>query len=244
MAISKSMDSPVKKSNYADNVSQIQSQETGLSFLPVPGPQGPPGPQGIQGPKGDSGTPGPQGERGESGKPGKDGKNGIDGKDGKSVISPSGQQIGWASYENSQPKQIKTGADQGNDGWVQLVMASVDNKNERFLPAGDVSLWNEFTKKINFKTLEVGSIVTICYNIALTTYSNNTEVWFRTLVSDEEKSPISYVGNLKYQYDYEFSVQQTIFIDDFSYKNYGGIPQIRTDAPCEAILKSLYVSVS
>ena len=92
--------------------------------------------------------------------------------------------------------------------------------------------------------MEIGSIVTICYNLALTTYSNNTEVWFRTLLSEESTSPISYVGNLKYQYDYEFSIQQTIFIEDASFQNYGGIPQIRTDNPCEAILKSLYIAVS
>jgi hypothetical protein len=241
MAISKSMDSPYRKSNYADQVSQSQVQDNPLSFLPVPGPAGPQGPKGE---KGDQGIQGPPGERGEAGKPGTNGKDGKPGKDGQSVISPSGQQIGWGSYQNGQIRQIRTGADQGNDGWVQLIMGSTSKVNEKFLPSGDVSFWNEFSKKINFKTLEIGSIVTICYNLALTTYSNNTEVWFRTLLSEEGTSPISYVGNLKYQYDYEFSIQQTIFIEDASYQNYGGIPQIRTDNPCEAILKSLYISVS
>ena len=51
MAISKSMDGPVKKSNYATKVEQ--SQESVLSFLPVPGPQG------ERGPKGETGTQGP-----------------------------------------------------------------------------------------------------------------------------------------------------------------------------------------
>lgn len=245
MAISKSMDSPIRKSNYADQVIQSQVQDNNLSFLPVPGPQGP---QGPQGPKGDIGPAGPQGERGEAGKPGRDGKNGNDGKDGKdgqSVLSPSGQQIGWGYYQNGQIRQTRTGADQGNDGWVQLTIGKLyKNSNENFLPKGNVSLWNEFSNKLNFKTLEVGSIVTICYNILLTTYSNNTEVWFRTLLHEEDNSPTSYIGNLKYQYDYEFSVQQTLFINDSSYQNYGGVPQIRTDNPCEAVLKSVYISVS
>lgn len=242
MAISKSMDSPIKKSNYADQVIQSQVQDNNVSFLPVPGPQGPQGPQGQ---KGDIGPSGPQGERGEAGKPGKDGKDGRDGKDGKSVLSPSGQQIGWGYYQNGQIRQIRTGADQGNDGWVQLTIGKINNNlNEKFLPNGSVSLWNEFTNKLNFKTLEVGAIVTVCYNILLTTYSNNTEVWIRTLLDNEENSPTSYIGNLKYQYDYEFSVQQTLFIDDPFYQNYGGIPQIRTDNPCEAVLKSVYVCVS
>ena len=250
MSISKSMDSPVKKSNYADQVNQSQVQDNTLSFLPVPGPAGPQGPKGEKGDQGIQGLPGERGEAGKPGKNGKDGKdgkdgiNGLPGKDGKSVISPSGQQIGWGYYQNGQIRQIRTGADQGNDGWVQLVMGSTSKVNEKFLPIGDVSFWNEFSKKINFKTLEIGSIVTICYNISLTTYSNNTEVWFRTLLSDESASPVSYVGNLKYQYDYEFSVQQTIFVEDAYYQNYGGIPQIRTDNPCEAILRSIYIAVS
>lgn len=244
MAISKSMDSPIRKSNYADQVSQSQVQESTLSFLPVPGPQGVQGPQGPRGDKGEVGPQGAKGDRGEPGKPGKDGKDGRDGQDGKSVISPSGQQMGWGYYENGQIRQIRTGADQGNDGWVQMSLKSVgSNSVERFLPNGSVALWNDSTKKINLKAVEIGSIITICYYISLTTYSNNTEVWFRTLVDSEDLSPVTYIGNLKYQYDYDFSVEQKIFVNDFKFQNFGGVPQIRTDNACEATLKSLYISV-
>ena len=242
MTISKSMDSPFKKSNYADQVNQSQIQENTLSFLPVPGPQGP---QGQTGPKGDKGEQGPKGDPGEKGDPGKPGKDGRNGFDGKSVLSPSEQQIGWGHYENGTPKQVKTGVDQGVDGWVPLIMLGLGEKTvEKFLPKGGVSLWNEYSKKINFRGLEVGSIVTIRYNVVLTTYMNNTEVWFKTLLLDEDDSPVSYVGNLKYQYDYEFSVEQTMCIRDLESKNFGAIPQIRTDNACEAILKSIYISVS
>lgn len=245
MAISKSMDAPIKKSNYADQVNQLQTQENTLSFLPVPGPQGPQGPKGEKGEQGQKGDPGEKGETGKPGKdgaPGKDGKNGIN---GKSVLSPSEQQIGWAYYENKQIKQTKTGIDQGVDGWVSLIITELGPKtNEKFLPKESVSLWNEHTKKINLRTLEIGSIVTICYNIVLTTYSNNTEVWFKTLLQDEEMSPVSYVGNLKYQYDYEFSIQQSFFINDQQYRNFGAIPQIRTDNQCEAAIKSIFIHVS
>lgn len=239
MAISKSMDSPIKKSNYAAQVEQSQYQDNSLSFLPVPGPQGPQGPKGDVGPMGPQGI---QGEKGESGKPGKDGKNGLD---GKSVLSPSEQQIGWAYYENKNLKQKRTGVDQGEDGWVTLLIeSSSKNNNELYLPAGSVSLWNNETKKINFKTLNMGSMVTIRYNVQLTTYANNTEVWFRTYLVEEDFCPTSYVGNLKYQYDYEFSVEQKIFVKDIKTQVYGGVPQIRTDNPCEAILASMYISVS
>ena len=238
MAISKSMDSPIKKSAYAAQVEQSQDSSS-LSFLPVPGPVGPPGPQGPQGSQGPKGD---KGETGETGKPGKDGKNGLD---GKSILSPSEQQIGWGYYENTSPKQKRTGIDQGEDGWVNLFLeSSSKGKNELYLPKGDVSLWNDQTKKINFKTLNIGSIVTIRYNVQLTTYNNNTEVWFRTFLPDDDFCPTTYVGNLKYQYDYEFSVDQILFIKDARVQAYGGTPQIRTDNPCEAILRSVYVAVS
>ena len=58
MAISKSMDSPVKKSNYADQVSQSQIQDGVPSFIPVAVPQGPQGIKGEPGPKGDQGPAG------------------------------------------------------------------------------------------------------------------------------------------------------------------------------------------
>lgn len=231
------MDSPIKKSAYAAQVEQ--SQESSLSFLPVPGPVGPQGPKGDPGPQG---APGPQGEKGETGKSGKDGKNGLD---GKSVLSPSEQMIGWGYYENENQKQIRTGIDKGEDGWVSLFISNFGkNTNEEYLPKGDVSLWNLETKKLNFKTLNVGSIVTIRYNVELTTYINNTEVWLKTFLSDNIFSETSYVGNLKYQYEYDFSVEHTVFIHNARIQSFGGIPQIRTDNPCEAILKSIYISVS
>jgi hypothetical protein len=239
MAISKSMDSPIKKSTYASKVEDSQYSENTLSFLPVPGPQGPQGPRGEQGPQGIQGL---TGEKGEQGKPGKDGKNGVD---GKSVLSPSEQQIGWGYYENISPIQKRTGIDQGQDGWVTLYINNVGgNTNEKFLPKGNVSLWNSTTRKFNFKTLNIGSIITIRYNFILTTYSNNTEVWLKTLLSEDSISPISYVGNLKYQYDYELSVDQKIFMHDQKVQNFGGIPQVRTDNPCEVVLASVYISVS
>jgi len=242
MAISKSMDSPFRKSNYAEQVAQSQVQDNTLSFLPVPGPQGPQGPQGERGPQGPEGA---KGDKGEKGDPGKDGKNGKDGKDGKSVLSPSEQQIGWAYYENTSKSQKRVGIDQGDDGWVRLLIDKVGStKNEQYLPNGGVSLWNSTTGKINFKTLNIGSIITIRYDILLTTYSNNTEVWFRTYVEDYDQIPTTYVGNLKYQYDYEFTVSQNIFLNDFAIQNFGGIPQIRTDNAGEALLKSIYISVS
>jgi hypothetical protein len=242
MAISKSMDGPYKKSNYAAQVEQSQYQDNTLSFLPVPGPQGPQGPKGETGIQGPQGLQGPRGDKGDSGK---DGKNGKDGLDGKSVLSPSEQMIGWGYYENKELKQQRTGVDKGDDGWVRLLINGVSkNNNEEYLPYGNVSLWNYTTGKLNFRTLNMGSIITIRYNIQLTTYNNNTEVWVRTILDNDFNSPISYVGNLKYQYDYDFSVEQKMFLHNTKDQNFGGIPQIRTDNPCEAILKSLYISVS
>lgn len=239
MAISKSMDSPIKKSNYASKVEQSQDTTNTLAFLPVPGPQGERGPKGETGQQGLQGIQGPKGDKGD---PGKDGKNGLN---GKSILSPSEQMIGWGYYENANPIQQRTGIDKGEDGWVNLLLKDIsENTNEKYLPFGNVSLWNKTTERLNFKTLNVGSIVTICYNISLTTYMNNTEVWIKTFLNDDAISPVFYVGNLKYQYDYDFSIQQTVFVGDQKIQSFGAIPQIRTDNSCEAILKSVYVYVS
>lgn len=246
MAISKNMDAPFKKSNYAAKVEESQNQfqpETNtLTFLPVPGPQG------EQGPKGDTGLigpVGPQGPKGDKGAPGNDGKDGKDGIDGKSILSPSKQMIGWGYYENKSPKLERTGSDKGEDGWVRIALSGFSkNSTEEYLPYGNVSLWNRTTEKLNFKTLNVGSIVTIRYNLFLSTQMTNTEVWVKTFVGDEVLSPVSYVGNLKYQYDYEFSVEQTIFVHNSDIQSFGAIPQIRTDNHSEVILNSIYISVS
>lgn len=227
------MDAPFKKNNSQPKIEQNDSPV--LTFLPVPGPKG------ETGPKGDPGPQGIQGERGLKGDRGTPGKNGMD---GKSILSPSEQMIGWAYYENKKIRNIRTGSNQGNNGWVDISLDETFNNNEKYLPIGNVSLWNQTTKRLNFRTLNVGSMVTIRYNIKLFTYDNNTEVWIKTYVGKDNISPISYVGNLKYQQDYNFSVEQTVFIHDQDIQAFGGIPQINTDNPSEAILHSIYISAS
>jgi hypothetical protein len=241
MAISKNMDSPyAKKSNYALQVKE--SSETGLSFVPIAGPQGPQGPQGLPGPQGPRGEQGPEGKKGDKGDRGDAGKNG---KDGTSSLSPSEQQIGWGYYENLKDNNQTTGIDKGIDGWVSLyVDAKGKNTNEKFLPKGHVSLWIANSKKLNFKNINVGAIVKVRYNVELTTFVNNTEVWVKTLLFDDTFSPTSFIGSLKYQYSYDFSCEHTMFINNKDFQNFGGVPQIRTDNPCEVRLKSIYISVS
>jgi hypothetical protein len=115
---------------------------------------------------------------------------------------------------------------------------------ETYLPNKSVSLLNPVASKINLKTLKLGAKVDVRYDFSLETYSPNTEVWIRTLLRDEEVSPIGYVGLLKYQYSYELSYCQTIFVNSEKNKNYGGQPQIRTDNEGSVILKGIYISVS
>jgi hypothetical protein len=238
MAISKNMDSPYnKKTNYAAQVKESADQST--NFIAVPGPQGP---QGIQGPKGEQGPQGIQGPPGPKGDKGKDGK---DGKDGVSILSPSEQNLGWAYYQNLDVKEQSTGVDAGEDGWVSLYIdAKGKDTSEHFLPRGHVSLWNSQARRLNFKNLNVGAVVKIIYYVDIETFYNNTEVWFRTLIFDESVSPVTFIGSLKYQYSYEFSCEQTIFINNKNFHTFGGIPQIRTDNPCQAKIRSIYVSVS
>lgn len=240
MAVSKSMDFPgAKKSSYAAQVEQSQTtgyQENTLSFLPVPGPAGPQGPAGKDGRDGKPGPEGPEGRQGPMGKPG------PAGKDGKSSLSSSGQQAGWASYINDNPTNIRLGATRGVDGWVSLFMSSEQN-NEQFLPKDTVSLWNSHARMLNFKGLNIGSQVFVTYNLELTTFTANTEVWLRTFFPAHEQEISQLVGSFKYQNIYDISVTQQIFIENQQIWGNGGVPQIRTDFDASVIFKSIYVSV-
>jgi len=235
--MAKSMDFPQKK-KYLETIQEVKTTE----YIAVPGitgekgeigPPGPPGPQGPKGDKGDIGRTGPQGERGEPGRAG-------DGYD-----SPSGQYPGWAYYANKNTQAYRLGPERGDDGWVNFFLDIDELKTiETYLPNRSVSLLNATTKNINLKTLKVGSKVDIRYDFSLETYTSNTEVWIRTLLRNEEISPMGYVGLLKYQYSYDISHCQTFFINSDKIKNYGGQPQIRTDNESSFILKGIYVSVS
>ena len=235
------MDFPGKPKKYSDNIIQPYQLEQPINYVAVPGPQG------ERGPKGDSGDLGPegkQGPKGDAGKPGKDGKNGLDGKPGDSSISLSGQKTGWALYSNLKQKEISLGATKGNDGWVIFGLDSKGPEtNEKYLPENGVSLYNHNTQKINLRGLKVGSIITIRYDIVLTTLSNNTEVWLRTFIPDHDKHPTTFAGNLKYQFDYDMSIENTFFIENDKIQSAGAFPEILTDNDCLMIVKSMYIYV-
>lgn len=234
--MAKSMDFPsaAKKKKYSDNLelSSIQ-QNPDVTYFAVPGPQGE---RGVPGPKGDRGPAGEQGQKGDKGDPGKDGIN---------ILSPSMQNIGWAHYDSLDQKQVRSGATKGDDGWVNLILDGIgENTNESFLPKESVSLWNPNTQRLNFKTVNIGAIITIRYNLEITTFSNNTEAWIRTYIDRHDQYPTTYIGNLKYQYPYEMSVDQIMFVETKGMQTAGGIPQIRTDNDCYVILKSIHIAVS
>ena len=242
MATSKSMDFPTsKKSSYASQVEQSQATglpENTLSFLPVPGPVGP------QGPAGRDGKDGKEGPQGPEGKPGPKGPAGPAGKDGLSSLSSSGQQAGWASYTNTIDKPIKLGISQGDDGWVSLLLDTKDKaQNETYLPKGCTSLWNSHQRALNFHGIKEGSQVFVTYNIELTTYTPNTEVWLRTYFASKNQEFVQFVGSLKYQNTYSLSVTQQLFIEDPKMWGNGAVPQIRTDFDASVIFNSVYVSV-
>lgn len=239
MAVSKNVPTPFKtKDSYLEKVIESQqsiSQEQSVqaaSYVPVPGPQGPQGPIGLQGPKGDPGPQGPEGLRGEKGK---DGKNGRDG------VSLSGQQPGWAKYNNSKNKIINLGITEGQNGWVNLIM-NVSSKNENYLPKDNEMLWIESSQAFNFLGIAVGTKIQISYDIQLTTYSANTDVWVRALFTKNKEEYVNFIGSLKYKNTYYFRIDQTVYIEDESFRSMVK-PQIRTDFPSEMILKSITVSI-
>ena len=236
--MAKSMDFPGKPKKYSDNINQPYQLEQQINYVAVPGPQG------ERGPKGDTGPNGPEGKQGPKGDPGKAGKDGRDGKPGESSLSPSGQRTGWALYSNLNKKQVTLGATKGNDGWVRF---NVDceglETNEKYLPENGVSLFNKNTQKINLRGLKIGSIITVRYDIVLTTFSNNTEVWLRTLIPDSDKNPTTFAGNLKYQFDYDMSIEHSFFLENEKMQNAGAFPEILTDNDSMMVAKSMYISV-
>lgn len=238
-----SMEFPAtNKRKYSDNINEQLPGELLGNYIAVPGPPGPQGERGPTGPKGEQGPVGEKGLKGDSGVPGKNGKDGID---GKNILSPSEQNIGWALYSNQTKRSIRLGANKGEDGWVRFSVDGLgEDTNERFLPKESVGLWNPDTQRLNFKTLNLGAIITIRYDVELTTYANNTEVWFRTFVDNTQNYPTTYVGSLKYQFDYDLSMEHTIFLEDRGMQTAGGIPQIRTDNDASVVIKSIYISVS
>lgn len=242
MTVSKSMGFPedARPSNgYASQVIEQanQSISPSLSYIPVSGPQGERGPKGDPGPKGDKGEPG------KDGKVGPKGEKGQNGQDGKSSLSASGQQAGWASYFDLGTKPQSLGISRGDEGWVSVFIDGKGESNEKFLPKDCVSLYNPLSRMLNFKGLNVGSIVKVIYNFELTTLVNNTELWIRTDFKELGFCPTKFVGSFKYQYTYDLSVDQEFFIEDKSMWGAGAVPQMRTDFDALVRLKSIYVSV-
>jgi len=237
--MTKSMNFPEKKKKL-NTVKEITNTE----YIAVPGMQGERGDTGPVGPQGERGLKGDKGDTGKQGPQGPQGERGEQGKGSEGYDSASGQYPGWAYYKNKNKHTIKIGPERGEDGWVSMFL-DIDQKSsiEKYLPNKTVSLLNQVAKRINFKAFQEGAIVNIRYDLEIETYNNNTELWIRTFSLNDENSVTGYLGNLKYQYSYDLSFYQTIFIEDRNIKIFGGVPQIRSDNEGSVILKGIYISV-
>ena len=238
--MAKSMDFPnVPKKKYSQTV-----QESGIQYVAVPGIQGYQGDQGLTGDKGDQGPQGEKGDKGGTGPQGPRGERGDPGKGAEGYDSVSGQYPGWAQYKNKNLKEVRLGPERGDDGWVSIDFEkNEEESNETYLPKMSTSLWNDVAKSFNFKGLKIGSKVDIRYDFTLTTYMNNTEVWARVFIPDYEKINTGYVGTLKYQYSYDMSYSQTIYIDAQRAKSLGGAIQFRADNESNITLNDIYISI-
>ena len=228
-----------KKVDYASAMKQQQPPTPDVSnlvYMPVPGQEG------QRGLKGEKGEAGPDGKAGPKGAPGPAGKNG---KDGQPYQSVSGQNPGWGYYENSSDKLVRLGADRGDDGWVTVSIGELSKKtNERYLPKDSVGLYSDVAKRINMKPLAMGSKIDISYKIYVSTFGNNTELWLRSLMPGTQSAVTSFIGNLKYQYDYEFTVNQTVYLEKEADRVAGIVLQMRSDLDCAVRMQSLHISVS
>lgn len=227
------MDFPSNKKNNYAKLAQQNQQEPVISYIPVPGP------------KGDPGQPGPKGDRGERGERGEPGEKGAPGKDGRSYLPIYEQDMGWAKYSDSSKTAIRLGADKGVDGWVSVYVNPKNNEIiEKYLPRDAVSLYNTSSRRINLKGLSLGSQITVTYTFSIETFSNNTEVWIRTFFPNPDSSVTTFVGTLKYQFEYEMSVTQKFYVSNEYIRAGGGIPQIRTDLDSIVKMQSIEVSVA
>lgn len=246
MAVSKSIDFPGKKQDaYTQQVIQQQST-TDISptaylqpqLIPVPGPKGD---RGEKGEKGEIGAVGPKGDIGPRGERGRDGKDGENGKDG---ISISGQEPGWAKYINTKENIFNLGITEGDDGWVSLFMSTKENQDiETFLSKEQkASLWSNDTRSLNFMGLKIGTKIDITYNIDLTTFYSNTDVWMRTFFHTVGEAFPIFVGCFKYQNTYQLSINQSLYIESNRFNSLAK-PQIRTDTNSQVALKSITISI-
>lgn len=242
--MAKSMDFPdvSKKKKYSEAIQK--TQESSTQYIAVPGIQGEKGETGPKGDKGDQGPIGPKGDKGDRGPEGPQGQRGEPGKGAEGYDSVSGQYPGWAYYKNKNLGEVRLGPERGDDGWVSIEFVKDENKsNEIYIPKGSNSLWNDEAKNFNFKTLKLGAKVDVRYDFTLTTYMNNTEVWARLFVPDYDNSPIGYVSTLKYQYSYDMSYNQTIYVDAQRIRTLGGAIQFRADNESNIVLNGIYIAV-
>jgi hypothetical protein len=242
--MAKSMDFPnVPKKKYVEVIQQ--NQELITEYIAVPGMQGEKGETGSKGEKGDQGPIGLKGDKGDRGPEGPQGQRGEPGKGAEGYDSVSGQYPGWAYYKNKNLGEVRLGPERGDDGWVSInFIKDEKTSNEIYMPKGSKTLWNNESKNFNFKTLKIGAKVDIRYDFTLNTYINNTEVWTRLFVPDYDNSPIAYVSTLKYQYSYNMSYNQTIYIDAQRIRTLGGAIQFRADNESNIVLNGIYIAVS
>lgn len=234
--VSKEMDFPSSKSSrYADKFLQASSSDSSVSYMPVPGPSGPEGKPGKQGERGPKGDPGPAGPRGEKGLPG---------KDGESYLPVYNQKSGWGRYSAKKPDPVRTGALLGDDGWVNFSFSSNNVASlSKYLPENGVDLYSSETRRVNLKSLSIGSQVSITYSFMVESFDSGTEIWFRSIMPESGKDFTSFVGTMKYSGVHKFDITHTMTLESESDRIVGIMPQIRTDMACLAYLQSIYVSV-
>lgn len=231
---------PLKK-KYFETVQEVKEVK---EYIAVPGVQGEKGDTGTKGDKGDQGDTGPAGSQGPVGKPGPQGDRGAPGKGAEGYDSVSGQYPGWAYYKNTEGSFTNLGPEKGNDGWVfPKFNLNKEESNEEYMSQGSASSFLADNNMLSFKSLKIGAKIDIRYDFTIITESNYTELWLRLFSEKYSNLPTSYVANLKYQYSYDMSFFQTVYIDNNRLRSSVIRPEFRADAESSFFLKGLYVSV-
>ena len=213
---------PLKRKGYSQAIqeAELQQPQDLREYIPVPGLTGVQGERGLKGEPGEKGDTGPAGPKGDTGQAGPQGVRGEPGRvTGGQDVAP-GQYLGWAHYKNKKDLATRLGPEKGNDGWVfPKFELDVDGSNSTYMPDGYSSLVLLDSNMLTFKSLKIGAKIDIKYDFEITTYSNYTELWLRLFTEKYENLPTSYVANFKYQYSYDMSFFQTLYLDTSKIKN-------------------------
>jgi hypothetical protein len=149
---------------------------------------------------------------------------------------------GWADYSNSSTREISPDEP---SAWLTLTNDGEGAQtNDDFIPYYLTSLWSD--NKVQLRDIQLGTIITLRFDIKLNITRNNTDVLFRIVFKDSEGTEVythlfdyrsfKSTGTLSGVNFYEFYVGESIL-------NGTAEIQIQADHDISALLNGILISI-